>query len=252
MGSPNGSSDWPTAALVPAAHSVNISVFKNKEFEGKIVVGVTCCLSIIGSMLILLSYFQQKKKTKAKHILFHISLMDLGAALTNLIGLSINFDQYYTVNGAATKIEVSKPYIDGLCKTQAFFAMFFSMGSVLWTTALATYLYVVIIHLKKPQYAKYILWASCVICYGLSMMASLWSVLTDKLGYAPYDAAGWCSLITIDPLNIHKRYVLRAVFIYDLWIYATAFLIIVIYIALKCFVSEEVSKSLSSSLMMWA
>ncbi len=163
-------------------------------------------------------------------------------SLANLIGLSIYFDHYYFVNQDATKLVV-KPYIDSMCKAQAFFAMFFSMGSILWTTALAAYLYVVIIHSKKPQLSQYVFYASFVICYGLVTVFSLWSVLTGKLGFAPYDAPGWCSLITIDPLNVHKRYFFNAIFIYDMWIYVSAFLIVTIYVALKCFVSVEVSGS---------
>jgi len=243
MVDPNNGSDpdgWTQAPLIPAHISVNSSVFHKKDLEGRLVVGITCGLSVIGSTLIILSYLLQKKNTNAKKILLQISLMDLGVSLTNLVGLSVYFDRFYLVNADATKITTTHPYIDGLCKTQAFFAMVFSMASVLWTTALATYLYVTIIHSKKPKLARYTFWANFVICYGLAVLVSVWSVLTKKLGYAPYDSSGWCSLITIDPLNIHRRYVFRAIVVYDMWIYVTGFLIIIIYVALKSFVSGEV------------
>ena len=243
MADSNGSfpDSWYTQVpLVPAYISVNASVFRKKDLEGRLVVGVTCVLSIVGSILIILSYLLQKKRTNAKKILLQITLMDLGVSLTNLIGLSVYFDRFYEVNAEATKITTTSPHIDGLCKAQAFFAMVFSMGSVLWTTALAAYLYVVIIHSKKLKLARYTFWANFVVCYGLPVVVSIWSVLTGKLGYAPYDSSGWCSLITIDPLNIYKRYVFRAIFVYDMWIYVAGFLIIIIYVALKSFISAEV------------
>lgn len=232
-----------TPSIVPFVPLIipNVSVFLRKEVETRAIVGVSCSLSIIGSLLIILSYFLQKKKTRAREILFHISLMDFGVGLANLIGLSIYFDQYYRYSNDGTYIYTTLSYINGLCKTQAFFAMFCSLASVFWTTALAVYLYIVILHHNKPEYAVYFVRFNYFFCYVPTFGVTLWACLTGKLGYSPYDSAGWCSLITINPLNIAKRDVFTTIFGYDLWMYLAGFLIIVIYVAIKSFLSHQVN-----------
>lgn len=217
----------------------NVSAFKNKHVEARVVVGVSCCLSIIGSLLIILSYILQKNRTKARGILFHISLMDFGVGMANLIGLSVYFDKYYVYSKDGNPIDISKS-IECMCKVQAFFAEFCTLASLFWTTALAGYLYVVILYHNKPLYAVYFVRFSYVCCYGLTFGVSLWACLTGKLGYAPYDSAGWCSLITIDPLNVNKKHLFAALFGFDIWMYLAGFLIIVLYVAIRLFLSHQV------------
>lgn len=220
----------------------NSSVFKQKEVVARVIVGVSCSLSITGSLLIILSYFLQKNRTKAREILFNISLMDFGVGMANLIGISINFDQYYIISNDGT-ISTSEPHINDVCKTQAFFAMFCTLVSVFWTTALAMYLYIVILHHNKPLHAVYFVRFSYIICYGLPLGVTLWACLTARLGYAPFDSTGYCSLITIDPSETNDTDLFAAVFGYDLWMYLAGFLIIVSYVAIKCFLSYQVISS---------
>ena len=229
------------AAIVPFFPLIisNVSAFTDKNVEVRALVGVFCSLSIVGSLLIILSYFLQKKKTKARSILFHISLMDLGVGIANLIGLSVYFDQYFNFSKDGNPIGLSKT-IESLCKAQAFFAQLCTLASIFWTTSLAGYLYIVILHQNRKLYATYFVQFSYVCCYGLPFGVSLWSCLTGKLGYAPYDSAGWCSLITIDPLNVKKNDPFAALFGFDIWMYLAGFLIIVFYVDIRIFLSQQV------------
>ena len=137
--------------LIPILTNASI-IFREKDVGIRAVVGVTCCLSIIGSLLIILSYIVQKDRTKIREILVHISVMDLGVSLANLIGVAVYFDRYYQkIHGA----HIAPVYIDNMCKTQAFFAAYCTLGSVFWTTALAGYLYVVILYHREPKYSIY-------------------------------------------------------------------------------------------------
>ena len=230
-----------TAAMDPVVTTDNFStmapaqVFVKKDPTLRAVVGVSCSLSILGSLLIILSYILfKKRRTRAREILLHISLMDLGVALANLIGLSVYFDRFYLLDN-----EQVPAYIDGLCKTQAFFAAYCTYASILWTIALAGFLYFLIIH-HRTRRAIYFVWLSYLVCYGLPLLLSLWLVLTKKLGHSPIDSSGWCTLITND-LQTGKVDIFITVFAYDLWIYLAIVIIPIFYLAIRCHLASQVS-----------
>ena len=63
--------------------------------------------------------------------------------------------------------------------------------------------------------------------------------MAGKLGWAPYDSSGWCTIIIIDPVTLEKDYFV-AVVGYDLWIYIALFLVPIMYFAVRSFLREEV------------
>ena len=213
----------------------------------RVVVGLTCSLSIIGSVLIILSYVCFKNmRSRAREILMHISLMDLGVGLANLIGDAVSFDRYYkhddinvTMTGVVLNISV-EPYIDRLCRTQAFFAVYFTYGSVLWTISLAVYLYFLIIH-HGTQTALYFIRFAYVFSYSMPLVMALWLMLTKRLGYAPYNSSGWCALIMTDPAT-KQHHLLTAIFGYDMWIYLAIVLVPTLYITVRVYIHDQVCK----------
>lgn len=226
------------AGSQPFYSLINGSAFEDKNLGIRTVVGITCGLSIIGSLLIILSYIIHKKnRTKSREILVHISLMDLGVGLSNLIGVLVYYDQFYSYSDDG--FYEAQVYIDNLCKTQAFFAAYCSLGSIFWTTALAGYLYIAILYHQNPKFSVYFLRFCYFLCYGLAFTISIWLVLSHKLGYSPFDSSGWCSLIVKDPVS-GKSNLFVVVFAYDLWMYFAIFLIIVFYIAIRSFLSNQV------------
>ena len=190
------------------------------------------CSSILSYILF------KKRRTRAREILLHISLMDLGVALANLIGLSVYFDQYY-VNQVYNQTYVVPVYIKGLCKTQAFFAAYCTYASILWTIALAGFLYFLIIH-HKTRIAIYFYWFSHIICYVLPLLVSLWLVLTQRLGYSPLNSSGWCTLINRDILTDKPDFFIT-VFGNDLWVYLTIVTIPFLYMSIRCYLANQVS-----------
>ena len=227
---PSSSANWSTEE--PA------EVFKVKDSTLRAIVGVSCSVSILGSLLIILSYVLfKKRRTRAREILLHISFMDLGVALSNLIGLSVYFDRFYYHHH-----EDVASYIDGLCRTQAFFAAFCTLGSILWTIALAGFLYFVILH-HQAKRATYFVWSAYIVCYGLPSLLSLWLVLTGKLGHSPVDSSGWCTLITND-LQTGKIDMFVAIFGNDLWVCLAIVTIPIFYLAIKCHLASQVSGEL--------
>ena len=216
---------------VPFVPLTNDSAFypDNKSVGLQTAVGITCCLSIIGSILIILSYLVQKQRTKAREILAHISLMDLGVCLANLVGLIVNFDHFY-------RKKEPPAYIESICKTQAFFAAYCTLGSVFWTTALAAYLYIILCN-KDTINSLYFVRFCYVFCYGLAFSISLWIFFTQRLGYSPYFAAGWCSL----KLEKDSKKFFTMIFSHDMWMYLSIILITIFYVAIRVHISSQVS-----------
>ena len=234
--------------------------FKTKHSGLRTVVGLTCSLSALGSLLILLSYVCFKQlRSRPREILMHIAIMDLGVSLANLIGDVVYFDQYYHISSPGnstlvpgtlspsqlhpTTAELSSStetgpegesfsansYIDDLCKAQAFFAAYFTLGSVFWTVFLGFYIYLFLLyHRDNPKVPTASLIASYVFSYSFPLLISLWLVLTHRLGYAPYNSSGWCSLIVKDPSTGDVN-LFVALFANDLWIYLASVLILIFY-----------------------
>lgn len=228
----------PPGEVIPfiVVNNVTGLIFQEKGPGVRAVVGVVCCLSIIGSLLIILSYIAQRNRTKTREILVHISFMDLGVSLSNLIGLSVYFDRFYDDRF----YDNTPKYIDNMCKTQAFFAAYCTLGSIFWTTALAGYLYIVILHHRDPKYSLYFARFCYFICYGLALGISIWLVVRGNLGYSPYDSSGWCTMV-VKNFVTGESDLFISVFGYDLWVYLSILLIIILYVAIKIYISNQVS-----------
>ena len=195
----------------------------------RIVTGVTCVLSILGSLSIVLSYFLIPSiRTRVREILVHLSLMDFTYALANLIGISVNFDQYHGKNNTA---------MDVLCKIQGSFAMYGTESSVYWTVCLAVYIYLALMF-EGRRFARSSMYGFYVICYGIPLLETVWFAVTGKLGYSKLGGSGWCSLILYGEDG--RRLPFNSIFGNDLSIYVTFILILVMFVSLK-FRMKEVS-----------
>ena len=194
------------------------------------VVGITCVLSMFGAILIILSYLLIKEiRTKAREILVHLSLMDFMVAAANFVGVTVNFDQYAHLSNHTYTV-------DCLCVTQASFAMYGTLGSILWTIAIAVYIYFRIMFDKKPV-ARRAVYVFYVICYGLPLIMTLWYSIDKKLSYSRFGGSGWCSLVLK-----HSKYVYSfdALLGNDMWLYLTIFLVSVIFVSLHFYLRFEV------------
>lgn len=205
--------------------------FLTKSIGVRTAVAVTSALSMLGAFFVVLSYVCVKSlRTQARQILLNLSLMDFGSACTIFVGTLTDFDTFY-VDSSGRHRAWSEPtaLVDGLCKAQAFLHILFNISSMLWTITLAVYMYMLVFH-NWQQNVKYFLPFCYVLCYGIPLLLSVWFLETDKLGYAPFDSAGWCTLKTVDPYTLAKDY-MAAVIGYDLWVYLAAGLTVVVYTA---------------------
>lgn len=206
----------------------------------KDVAAVTCALSVIGSISIILSYvFYKELRNKAREVIVHISLMDLMAASANLIGIIINFDaRLYHPHGSVQPLPEHYDTYNRLCIAQAAFGMYGTLASILWTLAIAVYFYIRIMA-DNSQVTKRSVYFYYIICYGLPLVMVIWFVTTGRLGYSPVGGSGWCSLITVT--DMIERDTFTLFFGSSLWIYATFVLIPVIALSLTVHLRMKVN-----------
>ena len=219
----------------------------NKDIGVRVVSGASSALSILGSALIILTYVCfHSLRTRARLFLVHLALSDMGVGLANLIGIIANFDSFYSHSPSPGMTGPYQPNISivVLCETQAFVAEYCTLSSVLWTTCLAVYMYMLIMS-HEPKLTKLFLWFSYLFCYGTPLLVTVWMMATGRLGYAPYNSAGWCSLIAVKPFVEHEILVPKVDLVsniigYDLWICLTIVLIVVLYISVFSYVRLQV------------
>ena len=211
----------------------------------RVVVSTTCTLSALGSLLIVVSSCCFKSlRSAARLILVHLSIMDLGVALANLVGISFNFSKYYLDgNYTASGYPLLKnpgETIHGLCNVQAAFAIYCTMGSLLWTNCMAVYIYLRIVHHITSKAAHRTLLLLTVSCYLLPVLFVLWKwPLSHRLGYTPFSSAGWCGDKAIDLATGHRQ--LLMVFVgYDMWIMLTYVMVPVLYASVYLHIRLEV------------
>lgn len=224
------------------------SVFYDKHFSPRIVVGVACTLSIVGSLLIIGSYVLSKElRSQCRWILLHLSLMDFGVALANLIGIAANFDSYYV---EATKNYSRPPVaVRYSCEGQAVMACFCTISSILWTISVAVYLYFRIVNQSffAERFYKYLILFMCLANYGLPLLVTIWMGVTHRLGFAPWDSSGWCTVIVIKPPTKIHGYVssvdkFASFFGSDLWVILTIVLIPFLYFSIKRAAKKQLVK----------
>lgn len=220
------------------------SVVLHKETGMRVAVGITCVLSILGSFLIIASYILFKDiRTRARLILFHLSLMDLGVGMANLVGDAVRFERFYVRNSTLVDPD-DVPKI--FCEGQAFFAEFCTISSILWTCALAVYMYFLAVE-KSTAFMRVFIWVCYVMCYGTPLFVTIWTLMTERLGYAPYNSSGWCSIILKNVRMGHSAPntdIYGAVFSYDVWIITTIMLTVVVYLSTHYLVRNEVCTSI--------
>ena len=228
------------------------TTFVDKSAYLRAVVGLTSALSIVGSLLIILSYVCFKDlRNKAREILVHISIMDFGVAASNLAGVGINFNAYYREDCNLTAAhhhhhhhsdaddlcDVSS-VINNLCLVQGGFATGFTIGSIFWTISLSMYLYLLISQ-RGNHRARIFVKFAYFFCYLMPIALVVWMGATHRIGYSPYESSGWCGTIFI--LSGHRKDIFAATLAYNLWIFLTFVLVPVLSISAHMHIREEVT-----------
>ena len=155
------------------------SPFLHKHYTVRVVVSITCLLSMLGALSIVFSYICIKSiRSQGRLILFHLALMDFGVGLSNLVGAVVNFDEFYYNTTDNTQPNY---HVIIACKIQAIFAHYCTGSSVLWTACLAGYMYILVFH-NHNRNLKWFFPLSFIACYGLPLGLSLWLMFYQQIG----------------------------------------------------------------------
>ena len=217
----------------------------HKYVSLQIICGVVCVLSLLGSLAIVLTYALLKEiRSKARELLVHVSLMDIMYTAANFIGMMIPYrDHMHSCDDNSTSCNsTSNRNYERICAAQAFFAVYGTVGSILWTLALAVYLYYRMVS-RDDSVTRRLVRVLYVVCYALPLYVSLWLLLDHHMGY-PHNAlsgAGWCSVHE----NTKDLVILMT---YDIWIWIGIIILIPLYLVIHVHIREQVSVVISQSL----
>ena len=201
---------------------------------------VTCSLSIIGSVAIILSYVLIKDiRSKARELLVHLSIMNLTFSIANLTGIILPYDKYLLHQTSGSAHDNFKR----VCEAQAFFAVYGTIGSILWTLGLAVYLYFRIVS-RDARLTKRVVFVLYFVCYALPLYPSLWLLVRGHYGYPKSgdESGGWCTvLIGLGKTEQgHYDQELMLFMVNDIWILLTFITMVPIYLIIHCQVRAEV------------
>lgn len=154
--------------------------------------------------------------------------------MANLIGAAINFN---------VDRESGSPAYERACKAQGWFAVYGTIGSVLWTIGLTVYLYfkVVTIHLQtRTQTMKLLLIGQYIVGYAFPVVVATYYLILGLISYNKFLSSGWCTINVFD-VDTRQKMVLQFVIGYDMWMYLSLFLIPFLVIATRSMINAEVS-----------
>lgn len=217
----------------------------------RIVTIVCCSLSIVGSLLIILSFCITKDlRNRIRSFVVFISLMDITYSTANLVGASINFDRY--MNRTSDGYHVFSPpnvVLDVLCKVQGSLAVYGTLGSILWTSCMAMYVYFNVICHLKGKYSKMlfgIYWCGHAFCWLVPLYIMIWALVDDDVTYSPLlSFGGWCT--AFGKKDFSWRGIKFATLLFnDYWMFSSFILILVFCLATSVVIWAEKRTTMSA------
>jgi len=216
--------------------------------------------SVIGCLLIIVTYWCWRDlRTTSRTILLYIAIADLTTALGYIFGSATylhcqfyNVSRYHCHNDTGGAYDMSndkchKKY-SSMCEGQSFVSTWSSVCSFFWTTILAFYLYMTIVH-KKYKFVRKIMPLFHLLSWGVGLALCITAVIEHWLGPALDDTAvSWCFVSDkhyFDGNKAKKLYtqdkrVLQLVMGKG-WEMACYILIVGFYLATKIYIEIEVS-----------
>ena len=157
----------------------------------RVVVGVTCVVSVCGASLIILTFIAFKDlRTLARQQLVNLSVADIMVAGSHLLGIvalrveshgSADYltdadGNYNLTNVSASNSTPVGTAVGTLCRVQASLTMCGTIASFLWSLALGFYMLTIIV-LRRPDFARYLLVLYYPVCWLIPLAMTLWFAL---------------------------------------------------------------------------
>ena len=144
---------------------------------------ISCSLSVVGSLLIFISYFALKGiRNVAQKIITALAVADLFTALGYILA---------GWNTLANSSSEKCPTFKDVCQVQSFITSWSSLSSFGWSCALALHFYLLLKVKQKSWLAKLFYWENLFL--WLSPLVVLVPLLvTNWLGYSLMAVSNWC------------------------------------------------------------
>ena len=205
----------------------------------------SCTLSCLGSLLIVYSYWRWKDiRTGSRSIITFLAIADFFTAAGYIIAAG-NYLTYFGEYEATPQCVVFQQ----ICEMQSYITTWSSMSSFAWTSALALYLYLTIVH-GRILLANNLIPLFHVIAWVLPIVICLPLLLMGRLGSSTVASANWCFISgkhtdTQDPVDFDHHVPLDIILLIfvagKLWEIITYVLVIVFYSLIKRHIRREVS-----------
>lgn len=161
---------------------------------GKALTTATAILSIFGCSLIMFTYIAYKElRTKARAMLFHLSIADIVVVTSHLAGFYENYIWYLQHPDA-----ISNSYQHNLCISQAAFLVFGSVASLMWSTAVGLFMVVLSVNTKQWENINRAVYVtSCIACWLVPLIISVSMAALKLFGFVLVGATSKTASISI-------------------------------------------------------
>ncbi|XP_065178224.1 G-protein coupled receptor 157-like [Sycon ciliatum] len=204
-----------------SSNTANVTAYEPSDALKYSILAV-CVLSFFGSSLIIISYILFKTiRSRSRHILVCLSVADLGVAVSNGTGLLAS-------------------HSPSICQGQAAAATFFGASCLLWTIALAVYLYAAVVLQWQVIKNVRVMVVFYVICWGIPLAVTCTLIGMQLLGGRPSSITGWQGWWCV--LKPGIGHVKSTVFIFlasELWAYLAYILVPILYFRTRFHIQKE-------------
>lgn len=197
----------------------------------------SCCLSVLGSILILVAYFTLKDiRTGAQKIITLLAVADLFTASGYIAG-SVNFLTHFNHTAGSKSCKV----FTDICEMQSFVTTWSTMSSYCWTCFLAFYFFLILVFNRVTLAGKLLPLYNVVSWLG-PLLVVVPLLATQNLGFAPYVASNWCYIrdTQFDKHRLlQKPNVIVLLFVGGkFWEIISYFVVIFLYLCIKIYLSK--------------
>lgn len=213
----------------------------------KWLVGVACCVSIIGSILIIFTYFAfPELRNTLRQLLVNLSIADLLSAGANLLGLIIDF--YHYLDPDIVPLSDQSNVIKRVCEVQGGVTVIGTLAAITWTLSIAVYMFMFIV-LKKISLANKLLPVYYIISWGYPIALSIGFGAVGWLGFQAYTTPGYCDIRTTI-YNGNNSYdntttLVPVIIRYFVTVDLSLILLPPIFIIIRCYIRSMVSYCLN-------
>ena len=142
--------------------------------------------------MIIFSYLAYKElRTKARAMLFHLSIADLIIVISHLVGFYENFIWYIH-----HPEEIANSSENKLCVSQAAFLIFGAIASLMWSNAVGLFMVVLAVNARQRESINQAFFVTAsIVCWVVPFIITVCVAALKMLGFVLVGASSKCAAI---------------------------------------------------------